>query len=147
MFRKLAVVALAVSLAACGLTPTQEAGVEIVVKVAAREVIKRGASPSAQIRKAQNIKSVVDAAVVIASGDVVTVELLRAAVDKEIAKLALTPADQATAADFVSAVVQIVADRVGDGTLQSDRLIEVVKFLEWISEATDYILVPAGGVE
>ena len=71
-----------------------------------------------------------------------SVPALKAAIIKQVDLTKLDPADQFLALGVIDAVAFELAERVGDGKLNSEKLLRVKQVLEWVLEqaqATAYL--------
>jgi chorismate mutase len=93
--------------------------------------------------RAARVREVVNEASELLERDVsVTVPALKAAIIKQVDLTKLDPADQFLALGVIDAVAFELAERVGDGKLNSEKLLRVKQVLEWVLEqaqATAYL--------
>lgn len=85
---------------------------------------------------AQRIKDIAAAVKAVAAGtQAVSVVLLQDAVNVQLEKAGLSPADRLLASGLVQMLVQEIQARVGTGLLKSDEVVQVVQVLDWVSLA------------
>lgn len=84
----------------------------------------------------QRIKDIAAAVKAVAAGtQAVSVVLLQDAVNVQLEKAGLSPADRLLASGLVQMLVQEIQARVGTGLLKSDEVVQVVQVLDWVSLA------------
>ncbi len=115
---KAIVLGLIVALGLSGCTDTQS---KLAVTYATMKVIEQtGGGESAQ-----TIKDIATKVVSVAEGEGATVELLKEAAMKEVAKLELSPADRILAVYLVDAVAEEIKGKVGIGVIDADQILKV----------------------
>lgn len=89
-----------------------------------------------EAERAASVKEAVDSAIFLLEDDVsATVAALKAAVVASIDFSSLEAADQFLARGVIDAVALELAERVGDGELSGDKLLQVREVLTWVSDA------------
>lgn len=134
---------LALSLASsCATLENNPASAKLVTQYA---VLKFAEQSSADKRaeRIANVQRVATDVKAIAAGEPVSIGLLKAAVGAEIAKLNLSPADTMLANALVDMLAIELSERVGEGILDPDQLVQVAKVMDWIIEAAALASPPA----
>ena len=107
-------------------------------KLVTQYAVLKFAEQSSPDRKAERLANVIKVATdvkAIAANEVTSITALRSAVDVQLAKLKLSPADQLLARGLVDIVAQELAKRVGSGVLDDKQRLVVNDVMSWVIEA------------
>lgn len=110
----------------------------VAVSYATAKLIEKSEPGEARARKATEILAVVDQVDKLASGDLMTVDALRAYVATNIHDL--SPADRMLAGVLIDTAAQALKEKIGDGVIDPEKLVKVREVLSWVREgAISYV--------
>lgn len=133
--RKLfAVLSICVALAGCGTFQTNEAAWRLGVTYAIQRYVYEKPEEKQEATRAR-IRSIAGDLKAMASGDAVTLPLLRQALTVQLDKAALIPPDRALLEGVADIVVAELGKRIGDGIIPADQVFEVIAVLELVERA------------
>jgi hypothetical protein len=133
--RKLSIIAsLLILIAGCGTFQTNEAAWRLGVTYAIQRYVYEKPADAQEATKAR-ICSIAGDLKALASGDAVTLPLLRQALAVQLDKAELIPPDRALLEGVADIVVAELGKRIGDGIIPADQVFEVVAVLELVERA------------
>jgi hypothetical protein len=132
--RNLAVILLSLSLLGCATIEQNPNTAKLVTQYAVLKFAEQS-SPDRRAERLANVKRIATDVKAIASNEATSITALRSAVDVQIAKLSLSPADQLLARGLVDMVAQELVKRVGAGTLDANAKLVVSTVMDWVLEA------------
>lgn len=132
--RKLIVLALALSLAGCATIEKNPNSAKLVTQYAVLKFAEQS-SPERRAARLENVKKIAADVKAIAANEDASIGFLQSAVDLQIAKLNLSPADKLLAKGLVDMISQELLKRVGAGALSPDAKVQVSLVMDWILEA------------
>jgi hypothetical protein len=133
--RKLSIIAsLLILIAGCGTFQTNEAAWRLGVTYAIQRYVYEKPADAQEATKAR-IRSIAGDLKALASGDAVTLPLLRQALAVQLDKAELIPPDRALLEGVADIVVAELGKRIGDGIIPADQVFEVVAVLELVERA------------
>lgn len=134
MRRLFAVLSMCAIITACGTFRANESALTIGVTYAIQRYVYEKPADQQEATK-ERIRTIAGDLKVLASGDAVSLPLLRLALDTQLDRANLIPQDRALIAAVADAVVLELTKRVGDGVISPDELYEVVQVLELVERA------------
>jgi hypothetical protein len=120
------------------MSPTQRIGAQVVVMKATSEYVKRSAHPD---ERAARVIAAVDSIAALVDDQTVTLALLEAVAQGEVAKVA-DPLDRQLLSDVVAAAVTELKAYVDAGVLKDTDKVAVTRVLAWVKSAASVYVVP-----
>lgn len=125
----------AMMLSGCQTLQTQPATAKLTIQYA---VLKFAEQSGGDVRASRlaNVKKIAIDVKALASGSSTNVGFLHDAVNDQLLKLKLSPADRLLANGLVDIVTNELLQRIGTGALSPDQVLAVSQVMDWIIEAT-----------
>lgn len=117
---------------------SEQAAEKLVVEYATIKVVNSGKTVAEKQAKAARIIAIASQAQTVLGSPSVTIALVQAAVNAQLAALKLDAADQMLADALVQAVVAEVGDKVGAGVLNPNQVVTVNAVLGWVVEGASF---------
>ena len=111
----------------------------LAVSYATAKYIEK-AGPSGVVERVQRIRAMLDTLEKLSSGEMVTIDALKAYVAQRLDHL--SPADRVLAGALIDAAVAELEARVGSGVLDPEKLVKVREVLAWVREGTNVFAPP-----
>jgi hypothetical protein len=122
------------SLSGCAAIENNPNTAGLVVKYATLKVIYEADDP---IKKAVEVESIAQAALLYVSGEPVAIPELRAYVESEINWSELDPADTLLARHLIESIATYLEEmEAGNGPLEGESLVTAIQVFTWVIEAT-----------
>ena len=132
--RRLAIVYLSfIMLVGCATFEKHETTAKLVTQYATIKYIEQIPEADKIERKARIVAVATDAKA-LASGDT-TLTALQTAVNEQLDKAGLSPADRLLANGLVEIIVAELQARIGEGVLSPEQRVQVVEVLDWVIQA------------
>lgn len=138
--RGVAAVLLLAVFPACTNTPAQSPAVRLATQYAVAKYAEQ-IPATEKAERLDNIRRIAQAISDTASGEAVTIPLLKATAYTELEKLHLSQADTMLARGLVDWLADELAHRIGEGLLDPTQLTSVSAVLRWVVEAVDTVPV------
>lgn len=132
--RKLAIPLLLIVLSGCATFEKHEPTARLVTQYAVLKYAERLPEESRATR-IERIKSIAAEVKALTSGET-SLSLLQLAVSAQLDKAGLSPADRLLADGLVQIIGAELQQRIGDGVLSPEQLVQVSEVMDWIIAAT-----------
>lgn len=126
-----------------GCKPESQLAARVAVQYAVGKYIEK-VSPIDKVEKVRRIIETARLVSQLAENESVTIDSLRAYVAQRLADR-LSPADRLLAGAIIDAAAIELKNRVGDGVLKPDQLVQVREVLTWVEEAATAYAPPEAG--
>lgn len=136
--RKLFLVFILATLAACASTPNGSIAEKLAVQVATMKYVEREQDPATRAERAARVVAVVDQARVWLDTDGVTLADLQAAAIRRLQEKNLEPSDLLLATALVELVATELNTRIGEGVLNPEKKVTINTFLSWVEQAARF---------
>lgn len=134
MRRLITVLFLCAVLSGCGTFQANEAAWHLGIQYAIQRYVYEKPADKQEATKAR-IRSIAGDLKALASGDAVTLPLLRQALTVQLDKADLIPPDRALLEGVADVVVAELGKRIGDGIIPADQVFEVIAVLDIVQRA------------
>lgn len=130
----------AAALAACMTLHDNPVIAQAGVQVASARFVRSAGDAEHQAKRKERVKAIAGEIQSLARNQMATVDFLHTAVNQRL-PADLNPEDRVLVELLISAVVQELQKRVGDGVLDPERLMQLDQVLAWIIQGADLVAV------